>query len=92
MESAVSPETSQVAHCVLQVLKRNHLLETALSHHENQEVCNFSTTAGQPLENVLKLLDKVMTIALDKLCHRANELDNPVDNQMRELLIKIKQK
>lgn len=80
--------TKDVAARTLEVLKRNQLLEKALTTKENNELAKYFTGGSSHIsEEVLKVLDKSMTHAIEKVVNRPEELDDVIDLQMRQLLM-----
>ncbi|KAK6051997.1 hypothetical protein COOONC_10498 [Cooperia oncophora] len=73
---------------VLEKLKRNQLLENSLSAEENKILTKYFVSADSfPTSDVVMLIDKAISYALDVMVNRTELCDEHIDNELRKFLI-----
>ncbi|KAK5980991.1 hypothetical protein GCK32_008582 [Trichostrongylus colubriformis] len=87
-DNAFSDKQIALAVEVLEKLKRNQLLENSLSSEENKILTKYFTSSDLfPTNDVVMLIDKAISYALDVIVNRTELCDEHIDNELRNFLI-----
>uniref|UniRef100_A0A0K0DLX9 GED domain-containing protein n=1 Tax=Angiostrongylus cantonensis TaxID=6313 RepID=A0A0K0DLX9_ANGCA len=84
------PTSQQEATAVrgLEIMKRNQLLEHSVRNVERTMLCNFfEAVEPKPTQEIVMVIDRALSNAIDVLLMRPDKFDDFVDNELRIFLL-----
>ncbi|KAK6060174.1 hypothetical protein COOONC_02170 [Cooperia oncophora] len=87
-EEKVSKADEKIAKRALEGIRKEQLLEKAVTFREMKLVCKFfNAPEAKPDQRVVRIIDKALGFAIDDLLQRPQPTGGLVDNEMRLFLL-----